>query len=180
MEDIAETVGVRKPTLYHYFTSKEEILFWIHEDFLRVLTDRLDRRTELTLSPSQQLLEVIADILELMDTHRGHVRVFFEHHGELTGDRGRDIRLKRDQYRERVEEMIEAGIAAGQFRDINVRLTSLALFGMCNWAYQWYRPNQQLRSREIAYLFWEIFTSGVHAPAALPESPPASAKTSSA
>lgn len=163
MEDIADAVGIRKPSLYHYFKSKEDILISIHEEFLRVLLDRLDRRAELVVSPKQQLLEVIADILELMETHRGHVRVFFEHHGELTGARADEIRLKRDRYRERVESMMRAGIQTGEFRPVDVRLSSLALFGMCNWAYQWYRPNQTLRGREIAYVFWDIFISGIRA-----------------
>jgi AcrR family transcriptional regulator len=163
MEDIANAVGIRKPTLYHYFASKEDILISIHQEFLRVLLDRLDRRAELSLSPSQQLLEVIADILELMDTHRGHVRVFFEHHGELSGEPAEEIRHKRDLYRQRVEDMMREGIEAGEFRAVNISLSSLALFGMCNWAYQWYRPNQALRAREIAYVFWDIFTSGIRA-----------------
>ena len=37
MNDIADAVGVRKPTLYHYFDTKDEILFWIHEEFINTL-----------------------------------------------------------------------------------------------------------------------------------------------
>ena len=34
MDDIAEAVGLRKPTLYYYVSSKEEILYLIHEELI--------------------------------------------------------------------------------------------------------------------------------------------------
>src|SRR5713226_5835632 len=80
VEDIAGAVGLRKPTLYHYFKSKDEILFWLHEEFIDLLIGRQKARLATRMSPEQRLLEAMGDILELMDTHRGHVRVFFEHH----------------------------------------------------------------------------------------------------
>lgn len=166
MNDIAAAVGIRKPTIYHYVESKEELLSWIHEEFIDLLTDRLAAREALGLLPSQQLFETIADILELMDTHRGHVRVFFEHHRELSEPRQSQIKDKRDAYQRAVEDIIRAGIDAGEFALLDVRLTALALFGMCNWAYQWYRSGGPLRSREIAYSFWNLLLNGLRAPPA--------------
>ena len=65
MEQIAAAAGMAKPTLYHYFRAKDEILRGIHETFIDLL------------------LGAMTDIFGLMETHRGHVRVFFEHHREL-------------------------------------------------------------------------------------------------
>ena len=45
-------------------------------------------------------LEIMADMLELMETHRGHVRVFFEHHRELALEDRADDRDKRDVYQD--------------------------------------------------------------------------------
>jgi AcrR family transcriptional regulator len=161
VEDIAGVVGLRKPTLYHYFKSKDEILYWIHEEFIDLLISRQRAREATNLSPEQQLLEIMGDILELMETHRGHVRVFFEHHRELPVDSRATISRKRDEYEALVEEEVRRGIAAGAFRDIDVRLATLALFGMTNWAYQWFRAEGSLRAREIAYVFWDIFLHGI-------------------
>lgn len=83
MEDIAAVVGVAKPTLYHYFPGKDAVLLEIHEEFIDLLNRQHAERVAAELGPEQLLLEVMADILELMRTHRGHVRVFFEHHREL-------------------------------------------------------------------------------------------------
>lgn len=163
MEDIAEAVGVRKPTLYHYFGSKDEILFWIHEEFIDLLIARQERRADTAMTPEQLVLEIMGDILELMETHRGHVRVFFEHHRELPADEHEAIAAKRARYEEAVAQVIQRGIDDGSFRPVDVKLATLALFGICNWAYQWYRSSGPLRPRELAYLFWDIFLNGVGA-----------------
>jgi AcrR family transcriptional regulator len=161
MEDIAQAVGVGKSTLYHYFSSKDEILFWIHEEFIDHLIERHEKRLTAQLTPSVLLLEVMADILELMETHRGHVRVFFEHHRELPIERKETIRIKRNHYEAMIEDIFVSGMVSGEFRDTDPKLVSLAMFGMCNWAYQWYRPQGALRTRDIAYSFWSYLVHGV-------------------
>lgn len=167
MEDIAATVGIRKPTLYHYFSSKEEILHSIHEEFIELLLARQEQRARTTMPAAQMLLEMMADILELMETHRGHVRVFFEHHRELAAPAHAEIAAKRRRYEAMASELIERGVREGALRaDVNVRLVTLAMFGMCNWAYQWYRPSGALRTREVAYVFWDALVHGIEAPPA--------------
>lgn len=161
MGDIARHIGVAKPTLYHYFSSKDEILNAIHEEFIDVLIGHHAERDNAGLRPEQLVLEAMADILELMQTHRGHVRVFFEHHRELTPDARSAMRSKRDDYERVVENLIEECIARGTFRPVDPRLASLALFGMCNWAYQWYRSTGTIRPRDIAYQFWNFLVFGL-------------------
>ena len=96
------------------------------------------------------------DTLDLMHTHRSYVRVFFEHYRELTPDDQEIIRRKRDRYQQIVESTIERGVASGEFRDVDPRLTSFAVFGACNWAYQWYAPEGPLGSGEIAAFFADL------------------------
>lgn len=161
MDDIAKEVGVAKPTLYHYFQSKDDILHAIHEEFIDLLVTRHDQRSKTGIPPELLLLEVMADVLDLMETHRGHVRVFFEHYRQLPEQAKGPIKLKRDQYEKTVEELFVSGIRRGVFRETDTHLATLATFGMCNWAYQWYRPGGPQKPREIATQFWNYLVSGI-------------------
>ena len=161
MDDLAKTIGIAKPTLYHYFPSKDHILYDIHEDFIDLLIARHRQRIDAGLRPDQMLLEVMADILELMETHRGHVRVFFEHYRELPTEQQVTISAKRDEYEAAVESIFAEGVADGTFKDLSPRLAAFAMFGMVNWAYQWYRPEGSMRTREVAYTFWSFFVHGI-------------------
>ncbi|HEY1687623.1 MAG TPA: TetR/AcrR family transcriptional regulator [Solirubrobacteraceae bacterium] len=162
MTEIARSAGLEKPTLYHYFKSKDEILFWIHETFINLLLERISLRTE-PLSAHDELVEIMCDVLELMQTHRGHVRTFFEHHRELAQPARESVRRKRNRYQAHVESTIALGIENGEFRDVDPHYTTLALFGMCNWAYNWYKPSDKLSSREVGELLADLFTNGVAA-----------------
>ncbi len=156
---VAEAAGMRKPTLYHYFSGKDEILFWIHEEFIDLL---IEKQRERAGSPAGEALHAImGDVLDLMRTHRGHVRVFFEHHRELSAGDQETIGSKRDTYRQLVEDVVGQGIESGEFRRVDPRLTTLAVFGMCNWAYQWYRVEGPLDSREIATFFYDLLLNGL-------------------
>jgi|tagenome__1003787_1003787.scaffolds.fasta_scaffold20962954_4 AcrR family transcriptional regulator len=161
MGDIAKNVGIAKPTLYHYFDSKDDILLAIHEEFIDLLFSRHSDRRLSDLPPEVLLLEAMGDILELMETHRGHVRVFFEHHRELPDDAQAAIRRKRDRYEGAVQALFDEAAEAGSFAPLDSRLSALAMFGMCNWAYQWYRPGGDLTSRQVAERFWRLLVCGL-------------------
>lgn len=163
MDELAAVVGIAKPTIYYYFRSKEAILFEIHEAFITLLIDKHKVRMAAGMGPRQELLEVMGDILELMETHRGHVRVFFEHHRELPPENRKIVAAQRDEYHAMVKQVVQDGVDAGELRDVDVELTTLALFGMCNWAYQWYGSGGHLRPREIAYVLYGILFHGIGA-----------------
>ncbi len=161
MGDIAAAAGMGKATLYHYFRSKDEILFYIHEDFIDLLMFRHEARAARGLRGITELLDLMSDMLDLMQTHPGHVRVFFENHRELPTEQRSKIRLKRNRYMNIVESTIRRGIEQGDVREVDVPLAALAVFGMCNWVYQWYRPAGPLRTRSIARTFWELVMEGL-------------------
>jgi AcrR family transcriptional regulator len=105
MDDIARAIGIAKPTLYHYFSSKDQILTEIHQEVIDLLITRHEERLKVRLGPEQLLLEVMADILELWDTHRGYVSVFFDHHRELPPEVQQSIHEKRVHYERMVESI---------------------------------------------------------------------------
>ncbi len=161
MEQIAVAAGLAKPTLYHYFRGKDDILRGIHETFIDILLERYDQRQQLNLSPALVLLGAMTDIFGLMETHRGHVRVFFEHHRELPESVREQIRVKRDRYQQDICETIARGIEEGQFREVDPESATLAVFGICNWAYQWWRPGSGTDPALTAQKMWDLVIRGL-------------------
>ena len=160
MEDIAASVGIRKPSLYHYFSSKDEILCLIHDAFIDVLIQRETGRLNSALGAREHLLEIISDMFDVISTQPASVRVFFEHYRELPRKHKARIREKRRTYQSMVEDVIRGGMSSGELRRLDPTLTTLALFGMVNWSYQWLHSGD-LEPRHIARLFWEIFVRGL-------------------
>jgi len=161
MVDIAEDVGIKKPTLYHYVTSKEEILFLIHQEFVELLFVAQEHRNKTGGNPDELLLGAMIDILSLMRTHRSHVRVFFEHHRELPERFASTISERRDAYFDVICSIISKGNEQGFFDVPDVRLVTLAIFGMCNWAYTWYHVDGGMSTEEIGAQFWGWLADGI-------------------
>jgi TetR/AcrR family transcriptional regulator, cholesterol catabolism regulator len=161
MEDIAASVAIAKPTLYHYFKSKEEILRSIHEEFIQLLIAKYMTRVSEGVESSELILGAMKDIFGLMVTRRGYVRVFFEHHRELPAEARKYVTAQRDSYESLVQSAISAGQAKGLFRNIDPKLAAFAVFGMCNWAYQWFNESGRYTCDEIAETYWQLLLSGI-------------------
>lgn len=163
MESVASAVGIRKATLYHYFSGKEEILYWITEEYFRLLIARQEGRLESTASAANQLRKIVADLLELCAHNRGYMRAFLEHSDELSDDYRQRIAERRKHYEQLVLAVIEKGVETKEFRPVDARLVSLALYGMCNWSYRWYRPRGPLSIQEVGEVFSELLLAGIMA-----------------
>lgn len=161
MDDIAEAVGLRKPTLYYYISSKEQILFLIHEELIDNLIFLHESRVNTRMTCEQLLQEVLIDILEQIGQYPGYVRAFFDHYRDLSGDMKKQIEDKREAYFRMVVDVVRQGQAQGEFQTDDPTLTALAFFGKCNWVYQWYDPAGHRRPREIALHFWNTIMYGI-------------------
>jgi AcrR family transcriptional regulator len=163
VNDIADALGLSKPALYHYIQGKEDVLYWIHEDFAQMLIAKLESRLAEPRQMRDQLRDIVRDILALMLTHRDYLRVFFEHFRELDGERAAEIADQRDHYRRLVQGVIERGSANGEFRALDPGITTNSIFGMCNWAYQWYDPAGPRSNVEVADTMFDLLLGGLEA-----------------
>lgn len=163
METIAQAAGLKKPTLYHYVRSKDEILFQIHEAMIEALRGKIGERRASGQSPDAILQGVCEDIFEQMHDFPGYVRAFFEHMRELDGERRAKIRIERNAYLAEVVAVIFDGMKRGLYREADPTLTALSLLGICNWGYQWYRPKRDGAPQDIAAKCWDIFRHGLAA-----------------
>ncbi|HEX2518859.1 MAG TPA: TetR/AcrR family transcriptional regulator [Castellaniella sp.] len=177
MEMIAEAAGLKKPTLYHYIRSKDEILFGIQEQMIVSLRGKLAERRNAGLNAVAVLRGVYEDIFQNLNDSPGAVRSFFDHGRELGAEQMATIRKERNAYSTEVMQVIEQGMEQGTLQRGDVRLTAMCLFGICNWAYQWYRPGRDPEPQEMAARCFDIFARGMVGPGSdLPKGRPAGPK----
>lgn len=146
MQMLANEVGLGKPTLYHYFPSKISILYAIHDSHISGLLSRLENHEE--DDPAVKLEFACADILREIATHPGYVRAFMDHYQDLEGEMKDSIRLARQTYFKKIEDLIVKGIACGRFQPCDPLMATFAFVGMCNWAYKWYPAMSHKRPPE--------------------------------
>jgi AcrR family transcriptional regulator len=154
-----------KGALYHYIGSKEELLAAIHDRVMDEVMLGADRVADAGGSPSAQLAMLGDELLDVIHRYPDHVWVFLHEFPALTDERAEQFRVRRREYEHRVEAVLRAGIDAGEFRDVDPRLTALAWLGMHNYTYLWLKPGGPLSARDVAKPFADIFMQGITNPA---------------
>jgi len=79
----------------------------------------------------------------------------------LTGARAEQFRERRRDFERRIESILNAGVEAGEFRDVEPRLTAMAWLGMHNYTYLWLKTDGSLSAHDVARQFADIFIRGI-------------------
>jgi AcrR family transcriptional regulator len=150
LEDVAERTDIAKATLYHYFSSKDDLV----AAALEVLTQEVLRRLaarQATLGEvsAEELLRALVDeqILILTETAPEVATVFSWPRSwpEPFAEPMKDMRRRHDAVFRRV---VERGVADGEFRCDDIDVTMQCMHGILNQASVWLRPDGYARDRE--------------------------------
>lgn len=161
LTELCEANGLGKGTLYHYIGSKEDLLAAIHDRVMDEVMAGAERVAAAGGSPSAQLAMLGDELLDVIHRYPDHVWVFLHEFPALTDARAERFRVRRRDYERRVENVLRAGVDAGEFRDVDPRLTALAWLGMHNYTYLWLRPGGRLTARDVAKPFADLFVRGI-------------------
>lgn len=160
MKGIADAAKLQKASVYHYFNSKAEILIQIHEDYLDYLFSRLDAIPE-SAGANERLHAVVSHIVVLVQTQRYVAAVFLGETRELPPEARDAILARRLEYRDAVQAIISEGVRQGVFRDVDPYYTTMTVFGMATWVYQWYDADPGSDPDRIVDFLWEMVQAGI-------------------
>ena len=148
--DIAAELGIAQGTIVHHYGSKERLLASLHESYMRRRIDEAHLIIGRLSSPAEQLAGLLYAFM-LYQEHDRDATVAFQRDIVRLSDHpmlAEGVRL-RAEYLSLVRGVIRAGVEAGQFRDRDVALRSLLLFGSAQWAWTWYDVNGPRNARHV-------------------------------
>jgi AcrR family transcriptional regulator len=166
-QKIADVLRIRQASLYYYFPSKKVALERVCANGVAGYFETAKAIAAGPGSPAERLAGLMrAQIMPILD--RGNfVRVFLTQRQFLPNASRRRVG-KWSRGLERIfENVIREGVRAGDFRkDIDPRLTTLAILGMCNAATGWY-SKESVSIEQIGQNFTALMLHGLGQPAGL-------------
>lgn len=160
LEDVAASLGISKPTIYHYLGNKDQVL-------LECVTIGLDQLLQAAQAVRQ---EPGAGIDRLRSFLRRYAEVNMDDFGRCvvrTGDealspvsarRFRDLKREIDQA---MRSLIEEGIADGSVARTDPKLLAFTIAGALNWPARWQSPDGKQTAEQLAREMVDILTSGL-------------------
>ncbi|HLY91863.1 MAG TPA: TetR/AcrR family transcriptional regulator [Candidatus Angelobacter sp.] len=160
MRDLSRAAGMSLAGLYHYFESKEELLYLIQKHAFRTIIERLQERLKSATGPEQRIRIFIENHLDYFLANKEAMKVLTHEDETLKNGRGAEIRaIKREYYKICLELLEDLRKAKGlQF---SPRLAVLGLFGMINWIYTWHNPRVDADAHALAEEMGDLFLRGV-------------------
>lgn len=169
MADIAAEVNLTAGSLYHHFPSKEDLLCAVLDRGLAQITRDVRAVADGDAPPADKL-RAIAHIHVLSEIEHSNIAaaVIFEGRAllEVPGVRDQYVR-QRDTLEALYRRVVEDGIAAGDFRPVDVGIFVKTLFGALNWVSLWYREGGRLTGAEIAAEIAATFLAALRTTSAL-------------
>ena len=159
LDDIAEHLGVRKTSLYHYFPDKEAILYECHRESVVALA-RILREAGRLGSARARLEHVVREHVRVMtDTLQGSPLAFEV--TALSGAKRTRMITARDRYERGLRAIIEQGMRDGEFRNGDPKVAAFVILGAINWIARWYRPEGSLHATELGQEFVDRLLAGL-------------------
>lgn len=155
VEDITRELGFTKGVFYYYWKNKREIVQEIHDRALGIINERMDRVMAEESSPAIRLEAAIRNHVEAVLESRSVIAV-------LLGDFAfsEETLEGRRAYARRFQALVEEGIAVGVVRDLDPKVLTYAILGLCNSVARWYRPDGRLSAEEVREIFAAFATDG--------------------
>lgn len=163
MRAVAKASGVSLAGLYHYFDSKEKILFLIQFRTFGALVGHLREKLHGTEGPVEQLRTLVRAHVSYFVANMAALKVCSHELDSLTGDAYEETRAIRRAYYLLARSVVERLLARrnGSNGAFDSRVATMSLFGTLNWLYRWYDPSRGPSPNALANQIAEQFLSGV-------------------
>jgi AcrR family transcriptional regulator len=161
MQDIARAVNLQKASLYHHFSSKQEILLMLLDQAIDLLTERIEPIVKQEIPADEKLHQAMRCYLVALSERKDLVAVLLLEYRSLTPALLSKHVPRRDRLERQWRKIIQQGIETGLFCSTDPALTTRALLGVLNWTITWYKPSGPMTIDEIASHAAGLFLNGL-------------------
>ncbi len=172
MQDVAKACGATKSMLYHYFPTKEDLLFAMLEEHLQKVLEGLREAIALPGAPRARFdAMVLVYSQKSVQSRRRHVTAM------------NDVKYLHPDRQAPLLALEKAitDLVADQLRDLKPELPAdsikpyvMMLLGMLNWTDYWYKPGGPLKPQALCEQMTRVFLDGFMA-----EGAPAASRSAS-
>ncbi|MDN5915076.1 MAG: TetR/AcrR family transcriptional regulator [Pseudonocardia sp.] len=162
--DVVRAAGVTKGALYHYFSSKDDLLFEVYGRVLRMQLQRMEELAAGEGSVTQRVRAIAADVAATSIDNIDDTMIFWRSLHQLDAPHRAEVRGQRRKYHERFRALLEEGVRDGEIRaDVPLDLVIDYFFGAVHHVTMWYRPSGTLRPQQVGQYFADLLMSSLRA-----------------
>jgi AcrR family transcriptional regulator len=162
MAQIASVCGISKANIYHYYPSKEALLFDMLDTHLRALRDLVANLAYPNEDPREKLHVLMTEILLSYQGADAEHDVLLNTTSALSGEQQAHLRnYQRDilgSVRSLLEKLVPSEVAQDRTK---MRVVTNSVVGMLNWHYKWCNDADDATRRSQARTIAQLAIGGI-------------------
>lgn len=161
IKSIAESCKVSKSLIYHYYFSKEDMLYDIAQSHINKLISIIDDCSRLKFETNQiKLKKIISQFMIEYKTSKNRHKILIQDIEFLKPSRQKKIKSLQMKVVRSVGEILKKiNPQIDEVKDL-IPVT-MGLFGMINWTFTWINPSGKMTYKDVSDLFTNIFINGL-------------------
>jgi AcrR family transcriptional regulator len=163
VRDIADGAGILSGSLYHHFSSKEEMVDELLRDFLDWLFNRYREIVDSETNPLERLKGLFMASFEAIENRHAQVVIYQDEAKRLSSQpRFAYVDERNKEQRKMWLDVLNQGIQEGYFRpDIEVDLVYRFIRDTTWVSVRWYQPGGPLTAVEVGRQYLSIVLGGI-------------------
>ena len=163
VRDIADSAGILSGSLYHHFSSKEEMVDEVLRGFLDWLFDRYQQIVATEPNPLERLKGLFMASFEAIEHRHAQVVIYQDEAKRLSGqERFSYVEQRNKEQRKMWVDVLNQGIEEGSFRpDIDVDLVYRFIRDTTWVSVRWYQPGGPLTAEQVGHQYLAIVLGGI-------------------
>ena len=162
VQEVVEAASVTKGALYHYFGSKDDLLFEIYRSLIGRQMADLDGIIAAGEDPATTVRRIIVSLVETTAESIDETAVFVREMHKLDAERMAAFRAERRRYHETFRAVVEKAQADGSFSGrVPADTAVLIALGVVNQLPTWYRPDGAKSPERLAAEIADFVLAGL-------------------
>jgi AcrR family transcriptional regulator len=160
--DLAKACKASKSLVYHYYPSKEDILYGVMNAHLEELVEVAGEVMALPdLGPADRLRTLTTEFMQIYAGAAASHKVLLNELENLPADKRRAVITRQREVVDLVERLLlELRPDLAEHPDLK-RPISMLFFGMINWTHTWFKPRGPVSPKELALVAVDMLLSGL-------------------
>ena len=170
LRDLSAALDINVATLYHYFASKDQLLYRLQRDGIETLYRGAQAALAATAaaSPTERLYALLRAHLRYHTDHYRLARLHYAEYRSLAPESRAIIRERMKEYERLVTSVVADGVARGEFHSQAPKITAFTLLGAGSQVAHWYQPGGELSAQTIVETVVELLMDGVRSRGIIP------------
>lgn len=160
IEEIAAELFLTKAGVYHYFSSKQEILEAMCDGAMAAAEEAVERAMQAETEPVPRARRMLEEYTTAV-MHDPAFTVLMRHLDEVGEASLADLQRRRKIIEAKLRKTIDEGIKTGVFETADTRVSVFGMLGAINWLYAWFEPDGRLPPDEVRNILVTLVLKGI-------------------